>query len=122
MAEHSIGKLTTHILDTANGCPAAGVRVELYLQDGDRGKYIASEITNQDGRTDKPLLTEETMAIGIYELRFWIGDYFASKETSLPQLPFLDWVPIRFGIADATAHYHVPLLVSPWSYSTYRGS
>ena len=122
MKNSTTGKLTTHILDTANGCPAAGVRVELYLQDGDSGKYIAREITNQDGRTDSPLLTEETMAIGIYELRFWIGDYFASKETSLPQLPFLDWVPIRFGIANATAHYHVHLLVSPWSYSTYRGS
>lgn len=122
MKDSTTGKLTTHILDTANGCPAAGVKVELYRQTGASEEHLASEITNNDGRTDSPLLAGETMATGIYELRFWVGDYFASKETSLPQLPFLDWVPIRFGIADAAAHYHVPLLVSPWSYSTYRGS
>lgn len=122
MKDSITGKLTTHILDTANGCPAAEVKVELYRQAGDSEKHLASEITNHDGRTDRPLLAEATMAIGIYELRFWIGDYFASKETALPPVPFLDWVPIRFGIVDAAAHYHVPLLVSPWSYSTYRGS
>lgn len=120
MTDSTTGKLTTHILDTANGCPAAGVKVELYRQDSE--KPIVSAVTNHDGRTNSPLLTADAMAIGIYELRFCIGDYFATKDTSLPKVPFLDWVPIRFGIADAAAHYHVPLLVSPWSYSTYRGS
>ncbi|MEM9217528.1 MAG: hydroxyisourate hydrolase [Cyanobacteria bacterium P01_F01_bin.150] len=116
------GKLTTHVLDTANGCPAVGIKIELYRQENGSDKCLASEVTNNDGRTDRVLLTGETMAIGIYELRFWVGDYFKSKEMPLPHVPFLDWVPIRFGIADAAAHYHVPLLVSPWSYSTYRGS
>lgn len=122
MAEPITGKLTTHVLDTANGCPGAGIKVELYRLEENNQQHLASEITNSDGRTDSPLLAAATMATGIYELRFWVGDYFASKGSSLSQLPFLDLVPIRFGIADATAHYHVPLLVSPWSYSTYRGS
>ncbi len=122
MTDSTTGKLTTHVLDTANGCPAAGIKVELYRLGENSNQRLTSEITNSDGRTDKPLLTAAAMAVGIYELRFWVGDYFASKGTSPSQLPFLDWVPIRFGIADATAHYHVPLLVSPWSYSTYRGS
>ncbi len=123
MTNPTTGKLTTHVLDTANGCPAAGIKVELYRLEENSKQHLTSEITNNDGRTDKPLLAAATMATGIYELRFWVGDYFASKgSSSPPQLPFLDWVPIRFGIADATAHYHVPLLVSPWSYSTYRGS
>lgn len=116
------GKLTTHVLDTANGCPAADIKIELYRLGGDDEQCLASVVTNSDGRTDSPLLTEETMATGLYELRFWVGDYFAAKQTALPPIPFLDRVPIRFGIAEATAHYHVPLLVSPWSYSTYRGS
>lgn len=116
------GKLTTHVLDTANGCPGAGIRIELYRLEGDSEHYLTHEVTNDDGRTDRPLLTAETIAPGIYELRFWVGDYFAARVGSLPQIPFLDQVPIRFGIADPAAHYHVPLLVSPWSYSTYRGS
>lgn len=118
----TVGKLTTHVLDTANGCPAAGIRLELYRLEGDREQCLVQKITNSDGRTDGPLLTAETMATGVYELRFWVGEYFAAQNTSLPPIPFLEVVPIRFGIADAAVHYHVPLLVSPWSYSTYRGS
>lgn len=118
----TVGKLTTHVLDTASGCPGAGIKLELYRLAGDTEDCVAKAITNSDGRTDSPLLIAETMATGVYELRFWVGEYFAAKDTSVPSIPFLDWVPIRFGIADATAHYHVPLLVSPWSYSTYRGS
>ena len=120
MTEQTAGKLTTHVLDTANGCPAAGIKVELYRWDGDSLQHLKSETTNGDGRTDGPLLT--TLVTGVYELRFGVGDYFTAKGMTLPEVPFLDWVPIRFGIADAAGHYHVPLLVSPWSYSTYRGS
>ncbi|MEM6254776.1 MAG: hydroxyisourate hydrolase [Cyanobacteria bacterium P01_D01_bin.156] len=126
MANKTAGKLTTHVLDTANGCPAAGVELQLYRLENDQAHCLTKTITNSDGRTDSPLLTPETMVAGLYELRFWVGDYFAAQAT--PQatfsspIPFLDLVPIRFGIADAAAHYHVPLLVSPWSYSTYRGS
>lgn len=123
------GKLTTHILDTAEGCPAAGVTVKLYGIDGDdalgnsaQRRCLSTQVTNIDGRTDQPLLVAEAMAMGTYELQFWIGDYFASSRNSLPNPAFLDLIPIRFAIADPTAHYHVPLLVSPWSYSTYRGS
>ena len=122
MTEATSAKLTTHVLDTANGCPAAGIKLELYWLAEDGEQCLASEMTNSDGRTDRPLLATPAMATGIYELRFWVGDYFAAQTRSPGQLPFLDLVPIRFGIADATAHYHVPLLVSPWSYSTYRGS
>ncbi|MEM8611198.1 MAG: hydroxyisourate hydrolase [Cyanobacteria bacterium P01_H01_bin.105] len=131
MTEQAGGKLTTHVLDTAGGCPGAGIQVQLYYldgnRDGDSEHCLTHMVTNSDGRTDSPLLTAENMVPGVYELRFWVGDYFAakelvSKEIFLPQVPFLDLIPIRFGIADATAHYHVPLLVSPWSYSTYRGS
>ncbi|WP_442786274.1 hydroxyisourate hydrolase [Leptothoe sp. PORK10 BA2] len=122
-----MGKLTTHILDTAGGCPAAGVTVKLYGIDGDGAngdsrRCLSHQVTNIDGRTDQPLLAAEDMAIGTYELQFWIGDYFASSPNPLPNPAFLDLIPIRFAIADPTAHYHVPLLVSPWSYSTYRGS
>ncbi|ESA34943.1 hydroxyisourate hydrolase [Leptolyngbya sp. Heron Island J] len=122
MTEATTGKLTTHVLDTANGCPAAGIKLELYGLAENGEQCLASTITNSDGRTDRPLLAAAAMAIGIYELRFWVGDYFAAQTSASDPLPFLDLVPIRFGIADATAHYHVPLLVSPWSYSTYRGS
>lgn len=114
------GKLTTHVLDTANGRPASGVTIELY-RDHDLVKTV---LTNADGRTDAPLLAGEAFARGSYELIFHVGDYFASagREGQDRQIPFLDRVPVRFGIADADAHYHVPLLVSPWAYSTYRGS
>ncbi|MGB3614978.1 MAG: hydroxyisourate hydrolase [Elainellaceae cyanobacterium] len=123
MAISPTGKLTTHVLDTANGCPASGLTIELWqiAPDGSAHK-ITSSTTNADGRTSSPLLAEGTIAIGEYELRFWVGDYFATLDPKLPDPPFLNLVPIRFSIADTAAHYHVPLLVSPWSYSTYRGS
>ena len=117
------GKLTTHVLDTAHGCPAADLTVELWSIDQHSGqKTLLKTIkTNADGRTDAPLLAETELKIGFYELVFAIGPYFA-QQLELPSPAFLDRVPIQFGIADPTAHYHVPLLASPWSYSTYRGS
>lgn len=119
-----MGKLTTHVLDTAHGCPAANLKIELWAIDPqtDQKTHIRTVSTNLDGRTDSPMLNESEIKVGIYELVFSIGDYFATKSTNAPQPAFLDRVPIRFGIADASAHYHVPLLASPWSYSTYRGS
>ena len=108
------GRLTTHVLDTANGRPAAGVEIELARLDGDRREVLGTTTTNDDGRTDAPLL-EADLATGEYELTFGVGEYFGGDG-------FLDRVPVRFRIADADAHYHVPLLVSPWAYSTYRGS
>lgn len=118
------GKLTTHVLDTAHGCPAAGMTVELWSVDGRSGQKILlkTTTTNQDGRTDAPLLADGELNTGIYELVFGVSAYFAQKSANSSDLPFLNRVPIQFGIADATAHYHVPLLTSPWSYSTYRGS
>lgn len=116
------GKLTTHVLDTANGCPAAGMTVELWKLGDNHYKKVSSHTTNADGRTDSPLLIAETMKIGSYELLFMAGDYFAQQTGNLPNPLFLDIIPIRFGIANQNAHYHVPLLASPWSYSTYRGS
>lgn len=118
------GKLTTHVLDTAHGCPAANLAIELWFLDqvsSDR-RLLKKVITNQDGRTDEILLTGEMLKIGIYELVFNVGDYFANYAENLVQPLFLNRVPIQFGIADPDSHYHVPLLVSPWSYSTYRGS
>lgn len=118
-----MGKLTTHILDTAHGCPAAGVHIHLYrcAADGTRS-LIKTAITNHDGRCDQPLLVDTELEIGIWELEFQMGNYFWSKTGTLTDPPFLDVIPLRFGIADPHAHYHVPLLASPWSYSTYRGS
>jgi 5-hydroxyisourate hydrolase len=115
-------KLSTHVLDIAHGCPAQGVQIELWsLSDGAR-KLLKTVRTNADGRTDPPLLSAAEMRAGQYELVFYVGDYFAGKSASRPQERFLDRVPVQFGIADPTASYHVPLLVSPWAYSTYRGS
>ncbi len=118
------GKLSTHILDTTHGCPAANVAIELWLIEPEFGekKLLKSIYTNEDGRTDAPLLVGSELQIGVYELVFVIGEYFAQKLENLLKPYFLDRIPIRFGIADPTIHYHVPLLVSPWSYSTYRGS
>ncbi|OLP17885.1 hydroxyisourate hydrolase [Leptolyngbya sp. 'hensonii'] len=117
------GKLTTHVLDTARGCPAAQMTIALWRLDPESGSrmLVKTICTNADGRTDAPLLAEAELTLGIYELVFAVGDYFSRLE-SLPTPPFLDQVPLRFGVADPMAHYHVPLLVSPWSYSTYRGS
>ena len=117
-----MGRLTTHILDTANGCPGAGVTIALYRIDGERREHLLDATTNSDGRCDAPLLEGDVLTPGIYELDFAAGDYFAARGTELPEPRFLDVVTLRFGIADPAAHYHVPLLVSPWSYSTYRGS
>ena len=117
------GSLTTHVLDTTAGLPAAGMTVELWRYDalGARA-LVTSTATNANGRTDLPLLQGDDFQPGTYELVFFVGDYFRARGTVLPSPPFLDRVPVRFGIADAAAHYHVPLLVSPWAYSTYRGS
>lgn len=115
-------KLSTHVLDTAHGCPAAGMKIELWSLDGEERTLVTSARTNTDGRTDTPLLAADEMKTGQYEILFFVGDYFVSKATPMPKIHFLDKVPVRFGIADAGASYHVPLLCSPWSYSTYRGS
>jgi len=116
------GKLSTHVLDTANGCPAAGMRIELWSLGGPQQKLLKTATTNTDGRTDSPLLSEEEMRAGEFELVFHVGDYFAKSEKAGDRPRFLDRVPVRFSIGDAAASYHVPLLVSPWSYTTYRGS
>ncbi|NML31034.1 hydroxyisourate hydrolase [Paraburkholderia antibiotica] len=117
-----MGKLTTHVLDTANGRPGAGIKVELFALAGDTRRTLKTTTTNHDGRCDEPLLEGDALVAGEYELVFGAGDYFASIGTKVPEPRFVDRVVLRFGIADAGAHYHVPLLVSPWSYSTYRGS
>ena len=116
-----MGRLTTHVLDTARGCPAAGVAVRLYRVKPEY-ELLAEASTNADGRLDAPILQNDSLRPGQYELVFQAGRYFAGHANDLPDPPFVDEVVIRFGIADADQHYHVPLLVSPWSYSTYRGS
>ena len=113
-------KLTTHCLDTFSGKPAKGVKVEVYYI-SEKKEKLNSNILNDNGRTDKPLLEGANFKKGQYELVFFIGDYFKNI-TNLPNIPFLNEVVIRFGISKPDEHYHVPLLVSPWSYSTYRGS
>lgn len=117
-----MGKLSTHVLDTAHGRPAAGVAVELYEVTAGGRRLLARDTTNADGRCHAPLLEGAAMRPGRYELVFAAGDYFAALDLRLPEPPFIDRVTIAFGIADATQNYHVPLVVSPWSYSTYRGS
>jgi 5-hydroxyisourate hydrolase len=117
-----MGKLTTHVLDTAHGTPGAGIDVSLYRNLGERFALVKSVVTNADGRCDAPLLEGSAFAPGRYRLVFAAGAYFAARGVALPDPPFVDTVVLDFGIADADAHYHVPLLVSPWSYSTYRGS
>ncbi len=115
-----MGRLTTHILDTANGKPASNVAIRLYSTGGNR-ELLTSSSTNDDGRTDAALLDGEAMATGTYELEFDIGEYFAVQGNPMSEPPFLDTVVLRFSVR-ADEHYHVPLLASPWSYSTYRGS
>jgi 5-hydroxyisourate hydrolase len=117
-----LAKLSTHVLDTAHGCPASGMKIELWSLDGEDRELLITAKTNADGRTEQPLLSAEEMKPGQYEIIFFAGDYFAAKSPTLPKIRFLDKVPVRFGIADAGASYHVPLLCSPWAYSTYRGS
>ena len=113
------GRLTTHVLDTMRGKPGAGIRIELYALEGVTARRVADTVTNADGRTDAPLLSGEAFKAGRYELLFHIGAYFRGSGL---ESPFLDVVPVRFAIADGAQHYHVPLLASPWSYTTYRGS
>jgi 5-hydroxyisourate hydrolase len=117
-----MGKLTTHVLDTMHGCPAAGMAVTLYRLDGEAATRLKAIALNHDGRADAPLLEGDALQPGRYRLVFEVDPYFRARGVDLPQPPFLASVPLDFGIADAGAHYHVPLLVSPWSYSTYRGS
>lgn len=118
-----MGHLSTHVLDTMNGCPAAGMTVTLQRLDGAQAETIKTLTLNHDGRNDGgPLLDAATMAAGRYRLVFGVAAYFRARGVVLPEPPFLDEVPIDFGMADAAGHYHVPLLVSPWAYSTYRGS
>ena len=116
-----MGKLTTHVLDTAHGSPAAGMALRLYRIGATREKLFSGQ-TNHDGRCDAPLLDGAAMQGGTYELEFEAGGYFSALGIDLPDPAFLDVVIIRFGIADSASHYHVPLLVSPYAYSTYRGS
>jgi len=115
-------RLSTHVLDTAHGRPAVGMKIELWaLRAGER-QLLKTVQTNSDGRTDPPLLLADEMRQGQYELVFFVGDYFAVHSLSEPQVRFLDQVPVRFGITDPGGSYHVPMLCSPWAYSTYRGS
>ena len=112
-----MGKLTTHVLDTALGKPAAGLRIEVWHE-----QLLKTVVTNADGRADAPLLEGDGFKSGQYELRFFAGDYLRALGSKLPEPLFLDVIPIHFGIADASQHFHVPLLLSPFGYSTYRGS
>jgi 5-hydroxyisourate hydrolase len=117
-----MGKLSTHVLDTAQGKPGAGVKIELYRVDGGQRSLLRSDATNNDGRCNAPLLEGNALQAGQYELVFAAGDYFAAQGVPLPEPRFIDRVTIAFGVADASQNYHVPLVVTPWSYSTYRGS
>ncbi|EPX87084.1 hydroxyisourate hydrolase [Salipiger mucosus] len=116
------GYLTTHVLDTARGVPAAELRILLYRLTGERREMVAEMRTNADGRTDTPILPAARFETGSYELIFFAGDYLRASGQAGDEPLFLDEVPIRFGMAEADAHYHVPLLLSPYGYSTYRGS
>lgn len=117
-----MGKLTTHVLDTASGKPAAGMTIELSMLEGADWKVLKSRQTNADGRTDAALLEGAELRKGQYRLLFDVAAYYRALGVELPDVPFLDRVPLRFGIAEPAQNYHVPLLCSPWSYSTYRGS
>lgn len=116
------GYLTTHVLDTARGCPAAGLKIALFKVTGNSHRKIAEMVTNADGRTDTPILPKAGFAAGQYELVFFTGEYLDATGVAAESPRFLDQIPIRFGISDEAAHYHVPLLLSPFGYSTYRGS
>jgi len=118
----SAGRLSTHVLDTMRGIPARGVAIELSLRRDGRWELLKQTATNADGRVDQPLLEGEALQSGEYRLVFAVGDYFRGAGVALPRPPFLERIAIEFGIADPRAHYHVPVLCTPWSYSTYRGS
>ncbi|HXN35510.1 MAG TPA: hydroxyisourate hydrolase [Opitutaceae bacterium] len=115
------GKLSTHVLDLSAGRPAAGLRIEL-RRVAPGPALLKTAVTNLEGRTDAPLLGPEEMASGTYQMEFHVGEYFASKGVTHGKAPFLDIVPVRFSISDSSASHHIPLLVTPWAYSTYRGS
>ncbi|WP_095099657.1 hydroxyisourate hydrolase [Pseudomonas sp. Irchel 3A5] len=117
-----MGKLTTHVLDAAHGCPGSSIKIELYRIEGASQVLVASAQTNHDGRCDAPLLHGEDYRSGVYQLQFHAGDYYRARGVALPEPAFLDVVVLRFGIDAGQEHYHVPLLISPYSYSTYRGS
>lgn len=117
-----MSRLSTHVLDTANGVPASGVRIELSVLEDGTWQPVKTVQTNAEGRTDQPLLEGSAFKTGVYRLEFYVGDYFRRRGMTLPEPAFVDRVPLQFGIAEADGHYHVPLLASPWSYSTYRGS
>lgn len=117
-----MGQLTTHVLDTANGVPGAEIKIELYQVEETSVKWVKTVFTNADGRTDSPILDNSDFRQGKYQLVFHTAEYFTQSGAELPEIPFLDDIVIRFGISDPTTHYHVPLLVSPYSFSTYRGS
>ncbi|WP_343641718.1 hydroxyisourate hydrolase [Roseateles sp.] len=117
-----MGKLTTHVLDTMHGSPAAGMAARLYRIENGEPRLLQSLMLNADGRADGPLLEGAALQAGRYRLVFEVAAYFRHRHVTLPEPAFLDEVPLDFGIADPDAHYHVPLLASPWSYSTYRGS
>lgn len=116
------GRLSTHVLDTARGKPVAGVRIALYAIEGEARRKIKEVVTNHDGRTDAPMLLGDDLVAGVYELVFHAGDYLRATGQASGEVLFLDQIPIRFGVPDAGQHYHVPLLISPFAYSTYRGS
>jgi 5-hydroxyisourate hydrolase len=117
-----MGHLSTHVLDTSKGTAAAGVLVEVRIVRGDRSERVAAATTNAQGRTDAPLIAAEQLERGVYELTFHVGDYFRAAGVPLSDPPFLDRVVVRVGVADSAAGYHVPLLISPYGYSTYRGT
>lgn len=117
-----MGRLTTHVLDTALGCPASGIVIRLFRLEGERLEQIAHQLTNAEGRCDAPLLEGENYRSGVYQLHFAAGDYFRSRGVQLSEPAFLDEVLLRFGLDAAQPHHHVPLLLSPYGYSTYRGS
>jgi 5-hydroxyisourate hydrolase len=117
-----MGKLSTHVLDTSIGKPGQGISIQLFSMSGAKSELLATRLTNSDGRCDEPLLDEDQLKIGEYQLEFDIGTYFAKSNPTLIQPAFLNKVVIRFQVANPQENYHVPLVVTPWSYSTYRGS
>ncbi|WAM51388.1 hydroxyisourate hydrolase [Vreelandella venusta] len=117
-----MGRLTTHVLDTAKGQPGQGITIDVFRLVGTTREHLGSVITNSDGRCDAPILEGDALTVGEYELVFHAGDYLRAQGIASQEPRFLDVIPLRFGVADASQHYHVPLLLSPYSYSTYRGS
>ena len=117
-----MARLSSHVLDTAHGCPAAGVRIDLYFVEPQSRRFVATAVTNQDGRTSEPLLEDTVIPVGRYQLVFHAGEYFRSRGMRFSEPAFLDEVTVSFGVADGGGNYHVPLLLSPYGYTTYRGS